>query len=78
MLRFVLSEYEVCKASQMSESESRFNQIYRWLTTLSYLGLIFALAFIVVAILKIVGHLEELAPAELRLLLQVLKNRFFQ
>ncbi len=64
--------------SQMSESESRFNRIYRWVTTFSYLGLICGLAFIVVALLEVAGHLEDMAPAELRLLLQVLKNRFFQ
>jgi hypothetical protein len=60
------------------DSQSRFERVYRWVSRLSALGLIFGLAFLVAAFFKILGHLEDMAPAELRLLLAVFKNRFFQ
>lgn len=61
-----------------TEDTSRFETIYRWVTRFSYVGMIFGIAFLTLGFFQIISHLESLAPAELRLLLQVLKNRFFQ
>lgn len=60
------------------EDSSRFETIYRWVARFSYVGMIVGIAFLTFGFLQIISHLESLAPAELRLLLQVLKNRFFQ
>lgn len=61
-----------------TEDPSRFETIYRWVTRFSYVGMIFGIGFLTLGLFQIISHIESLAPAELRLLLQVLKNRFFQ
>jgi hypothetical protein len=61
-----------------TENQNRFETIYRWVARFSYLGLIFGLAFLILGLFQIAGHLESIAPAELKLLLQVFRNRFFQ
>jgi len=51
---------------------------YRIIARFSMIGAFAVFVFLFFTLLTFVGRLEALAPAELRLLLEVVKNRFFR
>lgn len=62
----------------MPEEQKNFERIYQWLLRFSFLGLVTATIAVIYTTLRLLTRLENLAPAEMRLLLDLLKNRFFQ
>jgi hypothetical protein len=50
----------------------------RFLSSFSTIGMFLAIAFLSVIILHFASHIESLAPAEFRMILDVLKNRFIR
>jgi hypothetical protein len=52
--------------------------LYRFIVRFSMIGAFAIFIFLCLTLLTFVGRLESLAPAELRLLLEVVKNRFFR
>ena len=53
-------------------------KIYQLIVRFSMIGAFAVFIFLFFTLLTFVGRLEALAPAELRLLLEVVKNRFFR
>ena len=62
----------------MAEQQRAGVKFGRFLSSFSVIGMFLAIAFLSVIILGLVGHLENLAPAEFRMILDVLKNRFIR
>jgi hypothetical protein len=62
----------------MSNDQGNFDRFYSVLLRFSFLGIVCGALVVIYVFLNIVGRIETLAPAELRLLLDLLKNRFFQ
>lgn len=62
----------------MEEQERAGFKFSRFLSSLSVIGMILAIIFLSMAILGVASHIESLAPAEFRMILDVLKNRFIR
>lgn len=58
--------------------EQKRSAFYTILVRCSMVGAFATFVFLCFALLAFIGRLEALAPAELRLLLEVVKNRFFR
>ncbi|HSP06930.1 MAG TPA: hypothetical protein VLR94_07115 [Acidobacteriota bacterium] len=62
----------------MAEDNQNVERLYSLMVRFWFLGLIFGIIVVIFITLKMLTRLENLAPAEMRLLLDLLKNRFFQ
>lgn len=62
----------------MTGEKNHWERIYQLVLRFSVLGIVAGLALVIYLSLHLVRRLENLAPAEMRLLLGLLKNRFFQ
>lgn len=61
------------------ENDQRtFERLYQLVLRFSFLGLVTGIILVIYVTLRLLTRLESLAPAEMRLLLDLLKNRFFQ
>jgi len=60
----------------MAEQKRGGVKFGRILSSFSVIGMFLAIAFLSMIILGFVSHIESLAPAEFRMILDVLKNRF--
>jgi hypothetical protein len=57
---------------------SKIEWIYKVFFRFSVAGLLLGIGFLSFALLAVVSRLESLAPAELQLLFEILKNRFYR
>ena len=65
------------RSSKMDDKKpSKIAWIYKFFFRFSVAGLLLGIGFLSFALLTVVSRLENLAPAELQLLLEILKNRF--
>jgi len=55
-----------------------FEKFYRWLLRFCFALLGLGLIFLLSVLVNMLGRLESMAPAEMRLLLEIIKNRFFR
>ncbi len=62
----------------MPQEERTIVKFSRFLSSFSVIGMFLAIAFLSMIILGLASHLENLAPAEFRMILDVLKNRFIR
>lgn len=62
----------------MAETKRTGINLSRFMSSVSLIGMILAIAFLSIIILGLASHIENLAPAEFRMLLDVLKNRFIR
>jgi hypothetical protein len=62
----------------MAEQQRDGVRFGRFLSSFSVIGMFLAIAFLSVIILHFASHIENLAPAEFRMILDVLKNRFIR
>jgi hypothetical protein len=60
----------------MPQEERSILKFSRFLSSFSVIGMLLAIAFLSMIILGLASHIESLAPAEFRMILDVLKNRF--
>lgn len=60
----------------MPQEERSILKFSRFLSSFSVIGMLLAIAFLLMIILGLASHIESLAPAEFRMILDVLKNRF--
>ena len=60
----------------MPEENQTIERIYQLMVRFSFLGLVLGIVLVIYITLKLFTRLENLAPAEMRLLLDLLKNRF--
>lgn len=63
---------------QMAEQQRGGVKFTRFLSSFSVIGMLLAIAFLSMIILGLASHIENLAPAEFRMILDVLKNRFIR
>ena len=54
------------------------NKLSKFVSSFSLIGLLLAVAFLSILVLGLASHIESLAPAEFRILIDILKNRFFR
>jgi uncharacterized BrkB/YihY/UPF0761 family membrane protein len=62
----------------MAEQQRSGVKFNRFLSSFSVIGMFLAIAFLSMIILHFANHIESLAPAEFRMILDVLKNRFIR
>ena len=62
----------------MPEGTRNHTGFYRWLTRFSFLLLLTGFVFLILTLASLISRLQNLAPVELRLLLEIIKNRFFR
>jgi hypothetical protein len=62
----------------MAEQQRAGVKFSRLFSSFSVIGMILAIAFLSMIILGLASHIESLAPAEFRMILDVLKNRFIR
>jgi hypothetical protein len=62
----------------MAEQPRSGVRFSRFLSSFSVIGMFLAIAFLSMIILHFANHIESLAPAEFRMILDVLKNRFIR
>lgn len=62
----------------MPQEERSILKFSRFLSSFSVIGMLLAIAFLSMIILGLASHIESLAPAEFRMILDVLKNRFIR
>lgn len=62
----------------MAEQQRSGVKLSRILSSFSVIGMLLAIAFLSIIILRFANHIESLAPAEFRMILDVLKNRFIR
>jgi hypothetical protein len=55
-----------------------FARYYRWLLRVCFALLSAGVLFLLLTLVSMLGRLENMAPAELQLLLEIVKNRFFR
>lgn len=60
----------------MAEQERPGVKFSKFLSSFSVIGMFLAIAFLSMIIFGLASHIENLAPAEFRMILDVLKNRF--
>ena len=60
----------------MPQEERSILKFSRFLSSFSVIGMLLGIAFLLMIILGLASHIESLAPAEFRMILDVLKNRF--
>jgi hypothetical protein len=60
----------------MPQEERSILKFSRFISSFSVIGMLLAIAFLSMIILGLASHIESLAPAEFRMILDVLKNRF--
>jgi hypothetical protein len=62
----------------MAEQERSRVRFGRFLSSFSVIGMFIAIAFLSMIVIHFASHIESLAPAEFRMILDVLKNRFIR
>ncbi|MCI0442887.1 hypothetical protein L0152_06675 [bacterium] len=62
----------------MAETKHTVVKFSRILSSFSVIGMLLAIAFLSMIILGLASRIESLAPAEFRMILDVLKNRFIR
>jgi hypothetical protein len=62
----------------MAETKRTGINVSRFVSSFSLIGMVLAIAFLSIIILSLASRIENLAPAEFRMLLDVLKNRFIR
>ncbi|MCI0614941.1 hypothetical protein L0244_18265 [bacterium] len=62
----------------MAETKHTVVKFGRILSSFSVIGMLLAIAFLSMIILVLASRIESLAPAEFRMILDVLKNRFIR
>ena len=62
----------------MPQQERSILKFSRFLSSFSVIGMLLAIAFLSMIILGLASRIESLAPAEFRMILDVLKNRFIR
>ena len=62
----------------MPEDSGAFERIYQLILRFAFIGLVFGILLVAYVTFRLLTRLESQAPAEMRLLLDLLKNRFFQ
>jgi hypothetical protein len=62
----------------MTKQERPGVRFSRFLSSFSMIGMLLAIAFFSMIILGLASRIESLAPAEFRMILDVLKNRFIR
>jgi hypothetical protein len=50
----------------------------KFLSSFSVIGMLIGIAFLSIILFTLLNHIESLAPAEFRMILDVLKNRFIR
>ena len=62
----------------MPQEERSILKFSRFVSSFSVIGMLLAIAFLSMIILGLASRIESLAPAEFRMILDVLKNRFIR
>ena len=62
----------------MAETKRTGINVSRIFSSFSIIGMFLAIVFLSIIILGLASHIENLAPAEFRMILDVLKNRFIR
>jgi hypothetical protein len=62
----------------MEKGSSPAAKFHRWLMRFCFALLGLGMLFLLMTLINMLGKLESLAPAEMRLLLEIIKNRFFR
>ena len=62
----------------MAEQERPAVKFSRFLSSFSVIGMFLAIVLLSMIILGLASHIESVAPAEFRMILDVLKNRFIR
>jgi hypothetical protein len=62
----------------MAETKRTGINLSRLFSSFSMIGMVLAIVFLSIIILGLASRIENLAPAEFRMILDVLKNRFIR
>jgi hypothetical protein len=62
----------------MAEQERSGNTLNKFFSSFSVIGIFLAIALLSMMILGLASRIESLAPAEFRMIIDILKNRFFR
>lgn len=62
----------------MPQEQRSIVKFSRILSSFSVIGMLLGIAFLSIIILSLASRIESLAPAEFRMILDVLKNRFIR